>query len=194
MEFSIYKPEDFKTSTWSGGTTTQLFIYPSSADYLKRNFDFRISTAKVTVAKSDFTSLPGISRKIVVLEGEIVISHEKHYSKHLKKFDIDEFEGDWKTSAIGTCTDFNVMTKNQLKSEVSALILVENESVNFNVSVNCNYFLVYIYSGSIDLKIENESHTIYSGNMLVVSNISTQSICLSGLEKSELVLTQIGSF
>ncbi|MDF1551007.1 MAG: HutD family protein, partial [Bacteroidales bacterium] len=104
MEFTIYKPEDFKTSTWSGGTTTQLFIYPSSADYLKRNFDFRISTAKVTVAKSDFTSLPEISRKIMILEGEITIQHQNRYSKQLKKFDIDEFEGDWKTSAIGTCT------------------------------------------------------------------------------------------
>ncbi len=45
-----------KISTWSGGTTTELFIYPEVAEYSERNFDFRISTATVEVEESNFYS------------------------------------------------------------------------------------------------------------------------------------------
>ncbi len=31
----IIKSDAFKKSTWSGGTTTQLYIYPQNADYQK---------------------------------------------------------------------------------------------------------------------------------------------------------------
>ena len=81
MEFTIHTPKDFKNTNWSGGTTTQLYIYPPTADYAKRNFKFRLSTAKVEAEKSDFTSLPGISRQLMILDGDLTITHQKHYSK-----------------------------------------------------------------------------------------------------------------
>ena len=34
---------DFRTSTWSGGTTTELFLYPENGSYAQREFLFRIS-------------------------------------------------------------------------------------------------------------------------------------------------------
>ena len=39
----IIKSDAFKESKWSGGITTQLYIYPKDSDYQKRNFNFRIS-------------------------------------------------------------------------------------------------------------------------------------------------------
>jgi len=47
MQSTILHSANFKTSNWSGGTTTQLFIYPPTAEYLQRNFIFRLSTASV---------------------------------------------------------------------------------------------------------------------------------------------------
>lgn len=59
-EIKVITKEQQKTSTWSGGTTTQLAIYPEDADYGKRNFTWRLSSATVEAEESVFTSLPGI--------------------------------------------------------------------------------------------------------------------------------------
>ncbi len=130
MIFKIIKASEFNTVNWSGGTSTQLFIYPQNSDYKLRNFDFRLSTAKVEADESDFTSLPGISRKLMILEGEIEITHENHYSKKLAKFDIDTFEGDWATSSVGKCVDFNLMTRGTGKGKLSAISIKKDQFLN----------------------------------------------------------------
>jgi len=45
MELKILKAEDNLTSSWSGGTTAQISIYPESSAYEKRDFIWRISSA-----------------------------------------------------------------------------------------------------------------------------------------------------
>ena len=47
----------FITSKWSGGSTTELFIWPKDASYAERRFNIRISTATVDVESSTFTRL-----------------------------------------------------------------------------------------------------------------------------------------
>ena len=69
MNIDIYKDGDFKTTEWSGGSTTELFIYPPTSNYESRNFDFRISSATVEIEQSNFTKLPEISRQLMVLKG-----------------------------------------------------------------------------------------------------------------------------
>ena len=117
------KASDLITTKWSGGTTTQLAIYPQDADYKKQNFQFRISTAMIEAKESTFTKLPGISRKLMILDGEIKIEHQNQYSKILKKFEQDSFEGDWDTKRYGKATDFNLMTTGSAKGEIEAVIL-----------------------------------------------------------------------
>ena len=43
----LIKKNQYKTTQWSGGTTTELLIYPSTSKYSERNFKWRISSAKV---------------------------------------------------------------------------------------------------------------------------------------------------
>lgn len=117
--FQVYPFSKQKTSSWSGGTTTELYISPENGSYTERNFDFRISTATVEVEKSDFTSLVGFSRFLMVLEGEMELIHENQYTKRLKQFDFDFFDGSWKTESIGKVRDFNVIYRPDLKVEVS---------------------------------------------------------------------------
>ena len=37
MKYSLYRHEDYKTSQWMGGKTTELAIYPKTSKYLDRN-------------------------------------------------------------------------------------------------------------------------------------------------------------
>lgn len=108
-----------QTNSWSGGTTTELFIFPATASYADRNFDFRISTATVESETSDFTELNGFSRYLMVLEGEMIIRHEERYEKQLHRFDFDEFEGSWKTQSAGKVRDFNIIYRPELNISVT---------------------------------------------------------------------------
>lgn len=191
MNYSIITAEYFKTALWSGGTTTELFIFPLTADYQQRNFQFRLSTATIETDKSVFASLNGISRRLMVLDGKITLSHEGHYSRQLNKFDADEFEGDWKTSSIGKCTDFNLMTTGKTSGELTAIVIEIESCVNFNVKPNPDWLIIYIYSGTVRADLNNISATLNRGDLLVLNKLTTRSIEISGIENSELVISEI---
>jgi len=191
MAFSIIKAENFNTSNWSGGTTTQLYIYPKTADYKNKTFDFRLSTARVDIEKSEFTPLPGVSRKIMILDGQIVISHKDHYSKELKKLDTDEFQGDWQTSSIGTCTDFNLMTTGTTKGDLSALVLREKQALEYLIEKDYSSLLIYLYSGKISFNMDHESDILNQGELLVLHNMEIEALQFSAHESSELIISKI---
>lgn len=75
MKITQLTAADFRTSTWSGGTTTELFLYPENGSYAARDFLFRISSATVDLEESDFTPLQGVERYITPLEGSFVLAH-----------------------------------------------------------------------------------------------------------------------
>ncbi|MDM8161011.1 HutD family protein [Labilibaculum sp. K2S] len=193
MNFEITTSEDFKTINWSGGTSTQLYIYPPTSDYQKRDFAFRLSTATVEVEKSDFTSLPGISRKIMILDGAIEIIHENRYSKKLGKFDTDSFKGDWKTSSVGKCIDFNLMTRGTASGEILALSIKKNKATTISIDRKADYLILYVFSGEISLTINQETHQLQQGNLLVITQFDSSNLKLTGSKDSEVILSEITS-
>ena len=48
MNYKLVKPEDFVVTEWSGGNTTQFFIYPEGSSLAKRDFEWRVSSASFT--------------------------------------------------------------------------------------------------------------------------------------------------
>lgn len=128
MNITIYNSKDFKTKQWSGGVSTELYVYPSNAAYDLRNFNFRISTATVEVEKSNFTSLPSVSRQLMVLSGSVTITHKNHHQVKLNSGDVDIFDGGWETSSVGTCVDFNLMTIGNIKGKLLSLFIAPNNS------------------------------------------------------------------
>lgn len=186
MDYQIIKAESFITSTWNGGKTTELFIYPMTSKYATRNFHFRLSTATVNVEESTFTSLPGITRTLMVLDGEMTLTHKDHHQSKLGRFDSDNFKGDWNTSSRGKCSDFNLMTMGNTPGTVESLHVNKGKQVVFSFSDNIQYLIIYVYSGKI--KIGNE--TIETGN-LVVFETPTKSIEIISIEKCDLVISQI---
>lgn len=191
MQSKILHSTNFKTSNWSGGTTTQLFIYPPTAEYLQRNFIFRLSSAKVNTETSDFTSLPGVSRQLMVLAGETLLTHENHHSKKLGKFDIDAFKGGWKTSSIGRCTDFNLMTKGKAYGELSANTIEKNHLSEYQTDKKLSWFFIYAFSGKTNIKSDQETLFLDQGSLLVIKQPDGTKIVIEGIEKSELIFAEI---
>lgn len=121
------KKSELTTSTWSGGTTTQLAIYPETGDYANRDFNWRISTATVEVDESTFTSLPGVHRFIMSLEGDLKLVHEGHHTSELKPYEVDEFDGSWNTQSFGKVTDFNLMVQGQVQGNLRSAYVTHDQ-------------------------------------------------------------------
>lgn len=114
MEYRIVRRRELPTAEWSGGTTTQLAIWPEDASYADRNFTWRVSTARINDEKSEFTLLRGYNRVLMVLEGRLVLTHKTvtefsgKYSSVVSRFGQTRFPA-IPTSSTGRATDFNLM-------------------------------------------------------------------------------------
>ena len=173
MKFKVLKKFDYITTKWSGGDTTQLYIYPESGEYAKRNFMFRLSTATVTSEKSVFTELKGISRKLMVLSGEMKLEHNGRYSKELKEFGQDSFMGEWETVSYGKAVDFNLMTNNLCIGKLEHINILPNYSITLELSNkknNANKVIKALYpiGGPIKLLFEKEEIEIDEKNLALI--------------------------
>ncbi|WP_099190747.1 HutD/Ves family protein [Tepidibacter mesophilus] len=167
---NIVRKSEHKTSEWSGGTTTQLYIYPHDAEYKKLNFKWRLSSAKVDVNESVFTHLPHIKRKIMILDGELLLQHEGHHSIKLKEFEQDSFCGDWKTKSYGRVTDFNLMM-NDCEGNLeyvcidklsSKKIVFDNKQRKYDYVAN----VLYVVSGNVSVELDSQE-TLCEGDILL---------------------------
>ncbi len=154
MMTKLEKYSNFITSNWAGGTTTELMIYPEGAVYKKLDFLFRLSTATVTDPKGTFTLLPGIKRKLLLLDGTIRLTHEYQKAGEVKeKQDEDFFSDDsakkasgfqWMkpgdvacfpgwipTESEGTGVDFNLMMSSCADGEIALITLLAGEKENY---------------------------------------------------------------
>ncbi len=147
-------------SEWSGGTTTQLFIYPKESSYAERNFSLRISTATIDVEESDFTALPGYERLLMILDGNLLITHNHQSSKPLLPYEVHAFSGDWQTSAKGKVIDFNVIYHPNLTPSIRYLSLVKQQTHALS-SDHLNF--LYLVSGelTIDEKIIHAKEAVF---------------------------------
>jgi environmental stress-induced protein Ves len=184
------KAADLTTSNWSGGTTTQLVIYPKDSDYKKQNFQFRISTATVEADESDFTKLSGVSRKLMILNGEIDIEHKNKYSKNLKKFDQDEFSGDWETKSFGKATDFNIMTTGNTSGELKAISISKSTIISLQKNTDC--YALYIFLGKIELIANDKKLRLQSGDIVLLF-LEKDELCIKLLPEldCEIILSSI---
>ena len=149
MQVKMYQKEDYPVSNWSGGKTTQLFIYPENSEYAKRNFLFRISSATVDCERSEFTSLPGVDRVILPLKGSLHLFYEGHGEKVLAPYEQDRFDGGWNTVSVGKATDFNLMLREGTKGEVEVHPLQTQE--NLCLQNDDSMMLVFAAEGNLCL-------------------------------------------
>lgn len=114
---------DFVETSWSGGKTIQLAIYPANASLQNRDFEWRISTAFVDVDESEFSDFSGYSRLFIPLSSEVKLKHFIAGNVQeilLKANQVHFFDGSWKTIAYGKVQDFNLIYKNGNSPKVLA--------------------------------------------------------------------------
>lgn len=116
----ILSSKDYVTTKWSGGTTTQLCIYPEGAKYSERTFGWRVSTAWIEEEESNFTSLPGVQRWIMPLTGELRMKFPAG-DVVLSPFEIHQFDGGIPVISNGKLRDFNLMLNQGWRGEMEVL-------------------------------------------------------------------------
>ena len=186
MKINLTKKEQLQTSTWAGGTTTQLAIFPKEAIYKNLDFSWRISTATIDIEESTFTSLPNVSRIIMVLDGELTIQHKNQYTKRLKKFDIDTFSGDWETTSVGKVIDFNVMTRGSAKAAAQGFLLQENSQKE--IVLNSDVMAIYVSAGEIVIE---ETNLLQGGILLITKEKVSETFTLTANQTSDIAIAKI---
>ncbi len=164
MKFEIIKASNTKTATWSGGTTSEIYISPTGSEFQKRDFLFRLSVATVEIEESTFTPLPEINRTLMVLKGNLHLFHENHHDKQLSEFEQDSFKGDWNTSSKGKVTDFNLMCKGKTSGDLKHFRLSENQASKINLSSEKELF--FVVNGSLIF----ENQILEKGDLLIFEN------------------------
>ncbi len=150
LKITEIKKEAMPTSSWSGGTTTEIMIYPRGAAYAERDFLFRISTARVELESSDFTSLPDYNRLIASIEGEMELTHT-HGSVEKKRIipleTVHFFDGGVPTHCEGSARDLNLMLRKG-RAQGELRFLADGERVVLELEANEFALVYYIESGN----------------------------------------------
>lgn len=180
----VIPARSLRPARWSGGTTTQLFIFPPEASYAEMNFDFRISTATIEIDESTFTSLPGVQRTLMVLEGELRLTHQGHHQAKLHPFACDRFSGDWRTQSQGQAVDFNLMVRSpSLRGELEHLCLGKEKTLALSAR---RHGFLHVYRGSIEL---NGGIRLDAGDSVYFTEADQIRLC--GLSEADLVLATV---
>lgn len=187
----LIKADRQSTSTWAGGTTTQIYIYPENASYPQRDFAWRLSTAKVELEESSFTRLEGYDRLLMVLEGELKLVHKEHHSIQLSRFEQDSFKGGWDTASYGQARDFNLMVKEGIKGSLESIRLAQGDFVTKEWKAENHkgfYYGLYCYEGTAIFE-GTEEVVIEAGDLLLLADQDQIDYKLknAGMETSSLI-------
>ena len=186
MKVQHIQKEQTKAMKWASGTTTELFVYPETGNFLTRDFVFRISTATVEAEETTFSDFSGLTRILMPLEGSLTLIHEGRYVKKLNPFEQDTFDGAWKTKSIGKVRDFNVMFKPIVSAGLEIVHLNSDEIKT--VSFESSFFVVYVNSGSYS----SGDFDLKQGDLLVIEGKNQISeIVLKSIIEGELLIVKV---
>ena len=181
----IIRKADIQTSNWSGGTTSELFIFPTTSNYKDLSFGFRLSRATIEVEESVFTPLPNVKRQLMLLDGELELEHKGHHSKKLKPLQFDTFSGDWHTKSIGKATDFNLMTLGDTKGTFSVMKAKKKQFHAYKI--NHEFTIFYIAEGTLQF----EDMTVNAGELIVFNGESEDDFKFNLMPGTNVVVTRI---
>lgn len=178
IEFRIIKAEEYNTSNWMGGTTTELSIYPTGANYSDRNFIWRLSSATVELEESNFTKLPDYDRTLIVLDNEVVLVHKNERAIRLAQYEQDRFDGNYDTVSYGKITDYNLMVRKGNLGMAEVLpVSAQNTVIKLERTPKYNRRseTYYCVEGFCAISFEKNTCLIRKGELLVV-NVSEDAL------------------
>jgi len=193
MKIRKFEKSDYKISKWSGGSTTELAIFPENADYAKREFLWRISSAKVELDKSSFTPLPGVKRIIMPLDGNLKLNHLNHRQLILKPFEQDCFPGDWQTQSEGKVHDFNVMCQHGTEASLEYFRLAADEKLKLaNKESEADSIFLFCYKGKVGISnLEDVLLDDFDSVLIKLENEEVLDLELIAVEESDLLVVRV---
>jgi len=180
---------DFSTSSWSGGTTTQLFIYPEDSNYGKKDFKVRISSATVELEESNFTKLEGIYRFITPLDNSLKLSHNGETFTKLNPFEIYEFDGSLNTTSFGKARDFNLMLAHGTKGELKRFQISKDEEIEILTDIGLN--ILFSYNNVFKIRVDEEEIKQSPNELLVVKSDTAKQIKIYSNKSANILLSRI---
>lgn len=189
---AVLHENDYRTTQWSGGTTTELSIAPAGSIYADRDFRWRISSATVELEESDFTSLPDYDRIIMTLKGGIRLSHNKGTWISLPEFSPHSFDGGDETASVGKVIDFNLMMrKGVCAGDMVSILLKSGERCLANKRLpgkieDFNTVMLYCYEGNMTVLLESgEEYELSSGSSLKLEG-AFENVCWTCEAKTDV--------
>lgn len=186
-----FTKEDYITTTWSGGNTTQIAIGPENAQYSHRDFSWRISSATVQAEFSQFTHLPDYNRFISLLSGKITLRHNEGSPIELEKHGVHYFDGAAATESLGCCTDFNLMLKKGIEGKLYCLSI--SHGCPYNLPIGNNVLqVIYCADGAGVFSSSQDNISISKGDSIMAENLS-QPCVLTASQNSVYMISEIYS-
>lgn len=174
-DINVFTKENQITKRWSGGTTTEICIFPKDSNYEDKNFIWRISSAKVESEESNFTYLKNIWREIMILDGNVKLIHNDETSVSLVRFEKHSFSGEWETRSYGKVTDFNLMVSEKANCNISYIKLNKNTMSKFSLNIknkknhkNLSYGF-YCYEGNIKVSLQDNSFALNKNDFILIN-------------------------
>ena len=186
----IIRKKEYKITSWSGGTTTEIYLYPEDGDYSRRQSDYRISSATIEVDESDFTVLPRIERVILPLENRMLLLHGEE-EVVLAPYEPYRFQGERGTRSRGINRDFNLMLNHGVHGNIEVLTIGKVTSIIEEVENT----LYYYDQGTGTIEIGQEM--LFPGDSILVKGEECIELVNSSTEKVfliKVVMPDLGSY
>ena len=184
MTLTHLTPEDYTTTRWSGGATTELLIRPRGAAYAQRAFLCRVSSATVELDESTFTALPDYDRLIATLEGEIDLVHDGGAPIHLRPYEVHAFDGGSATRSFSRCRDFNLMLR---KGQAAGSLRAVTCDGPCPLSPGTRTALLYCVTGTCTAA----GVPLAPGESLLIEDVDADALTLEGDPQARLMLAEV---
>lgn len=179
MNISLLSQKDSTPTIWSGGLTYEYMIYPKTASYSDRDFTFRISSATIEEAPSEFTKFKGYYRYLVMLDNRLHVEVNKE-KKTYEKYEIMEFNSDDEVTSYTKGIDFNWMVSEKMRHHK---LKITNSNQTFNAQI-----IILFSLHTTVIKINEKPYDLKPYDLLVIENPKKENLilhfsneCLSGI-------------
>ena len=168
FHYEVIEESHQKTIKWDGGETKELYIYPEDAIYQETDFDFRVAVSRGTAKHGSLRKFPGYKRQVMLLDGEVTLSHKGRHDITLGRYEQDVSLGDWETARFGCGTDMSLLTGADFSGRMELLFDRETAARN-----NGEFAALYCLEDGVRLHFKNQGRVykeeLLRGDCVIVS-------------------------
>ncbi len=170
----IIKKSNIKPNFWTGGKTFEYYIYPKDADYVDKNFLFRISSASIEKTPSVFTNFEHYHRYLVMLNSDLEIIRNTQLELY-RELEIFQFSSEDHISSLALGQDFNLMVSDQIKKSSLQIIRAEK---------NMTQDFIFCFAiKNTDVVIEEKRFFLETNDLLIIENLQHYSTKIHSSER-----------